>query len=225
MSHSPFLEEDTGRMFLRACVVLCIALCLAEAEYTSFNWRSCTTDKANQALKVYSASAHPMPVLTPGNLHISFSAEVLRQIEPGAVLSFDITRHTSLGLDAHIPCVGGIGSCVLDGCSVVDTLINGTRQGQRDLGNQLKKMFESVGIFTSCPIAVQNVTITNYAIHIGDLDPALNVIADGDYTIRTTVLQPSTGVQFGCFEFDATLKRKSTPGQGWLLGRRRRRSN
>lgn len=212
-------------MFLRACIVVCASLCLAQAEFTQFQWRSCTTDKVNQKLKVYSASARPMPVLTPGNLHLSFSAEVLQQIEPGTVLSFNMTRHTALGVDVHIPCVGGIGSCVLDGCAIVDNLVNGTREGQRDLGRQLKKMFESVGIFTSCPITVQNVTITDYVIHIGDLDPALNVIADGDYTIQTTVLQPSTGVQYGCFEFDATLKRKETHGQGWLLGRRRRRSD
>lgn len=70
---------------------------------------------------------------------------------------------------------------ILDGCAIVDNLVNGTREGQRDLGRQLKKMFESVGIFTSCPITVQNVTITDYVIHIGDLDPALNVIADVSY--------------------------------------------
>lgn len=67
-------------------------------------------DKVNQALKVHSASAHPMPVQTPGNLHISFDAEVLQQIEPGAVLNFEVIRHTALGVDAKIPCVGGIGS-------------------------------------------------------------------------------------------------------------------
>lgn len=50
-------------------------------------------------------------------------------------------------------------------------------------------------------------------------------LVKGDYTIQTTVQQPSTGVQYGCFEFDATLKRKETHGQGWLLGRRRRRSD
>lgn len=67
---------------------------------------------------------------------------------------------------------------ILDGCSVVDNLVNGTREGQRDLGRQLKKMFESVGIFTQCPIAVQNITIDDYTIHIGELDPALNLFAD-----------------------------------------------
>lgn len=68
------------------------------------------TDKANQKLKVNSASARPMPVLTPGNLHLSFSAEVLQQIEPGTVLKFEMTRHTALGVDVNIPCVDGIGS-------------------------------------------------------------------------------------------------------------------
>ena len=67
---------------------------------------------------------------------------------------------------------------ILDGCSIVDNLVNGTREGQRDLGRQLKKMFESVGIFTQCPIAVQNITISDYTIQIGELDPALNLFAD-----------------------------------------------
>ncbi|XP_022329622.1 uncharacterized protein LOC111128341 [Crassostrea virginica] len=210
-------------MFSHICIFVCLSLCFVNAEYTQFNWRSCTTDTAHQALKVYSASAHPMPVLTPGNLHLSFNAAVLQQIEPGAALQFEITRHTSLGVDVHIPCVGGLGSCILDGCSIVDNLVNGTREGQRDLGRQLKKMFESVGIFTQCPIAVQNITISDYTIHIGELDPALNLFADGDYTIQATVLQPSTGIQLGCFSFDATLKRKTTGHSGgWLLGRRRR---
>lgn len=84
---------------------------------------------------------------------------------------------------------------VLDGCSIVDTLVNGTREGQRDLGRQLKKMFESVGIFTSCPIAVQNVTITDYVIHIGDLDPALNVIADVSYYYLFIFLHVTTSVK------------------------------
>lgn len=48
-------------------------------------------------------------------------------------------------------------------------------------------------------------------------------IFQGDYTIQATVLQPSTGIQLGCFSFDATLKRKTTGHSGgWLLGRRRR---
>lgn len=67
------------------------------------------TDAVHQALKVYNVDATPMPVLTPGPLHISFSAAVLKQIEPGAQIHFDVVRHTLLR-DVHIPCVAGLGS-------------------------------------------------------------------------------------------------------------------
>ncbi|XP_061174516.1 ganglioside GM2 activator-like [Saccostrea echinata] len=208
-------------MYARLFVVVFLSVWQVDAEYHTFQWQSCTTDTVHQALKVHSVAVNPTPVLTPGPLHISFTASVLKQIEAGAAIQFDITRHTALGADVHIPCVGDLGSCILDGCSVIDNMLNGTRQGQRDLGLQIKKMFESVGVFTHCPIAVQNITISNYKIDIAELDPALNFIADGDYTIKATVLHPSTGIQLGCFQFNITLKRKSTGG-GWLLGRKRR---
>uniref|UniRef100_A0A194AL83 Putative ganglioside GM2 activator-like protein n=1 Tax=Pinctada fucata TaxID=50426 RepID=A0A194AL83_PINFU len=196
-------------------LVILAFLGFVSSEYTTFNWKSCTTDKVHQALRVNSVSVSPMPLVTPGPLHISFDADVLQRIDL-AILNFTLTRHTALGANVHVPCIGTLGSCPLDGCSVVDDLRNGSREAQRDLGRQLKAMFDSIGIFKSCPIQIQHVAVTNYTINIPALSSAVNFIADGDYTVKVDVREPVSSSSLGCFEFNASIKRAKT--SGFLFG-------
>ncbi|OWF41449.1 hypothetical protein KP79_PYT14655 [Mizuhopecten yessoensis] len=185
--------------------------------------RAAASDKVHNALVVHSVTVSPVPLAIPGDLHLSFNATVLKTIQV-AMMDFKFVRKTALGADVPIGCVGGIGSCTFDGCSILNDLGSvGSQAVATNVTSQIGSMFASVGANITCPIQPQNIAVNNFVIHIPKLSSAVDLIADGDYNITVILREPATDVQLGCFTFDASLVRPKTCS-GWLCSGRRRRA-
>ncbi|XP_062571499.1 uncharacterized protein LOC134263570 [Saccostrea cucullata] len=202
------------------CLIAFFYVRLVEAEYHTFVWQSCTTNTDHQAIKVHSANVSPTPVQIPGPLYVSFTVFVLKQIELGTEIRFDVTRHSTLGYDIHVSCLFfPLERCTLDVCSIFE--ISANTANTTNTTRQIIKMFESVRVSTHCPVAIQHITIVDYRIDIPKLDGLAKYLVPGDYTVKATVLHQATGIELGCFRFSISLKEKPKD-YGWLLGRKRR---
>ncbi|XP_052098984.1 ganglioside GM2 activator-like [Mytilus californianus] len=185
-----------------------------------FKWRDCSIDKSAQAIQVTSITAGPVPLVAPGPLHLTFSGKVLKPI-PIFMIEFDMKRHGFLGTRITVPCVNGVGSCVFDGCSFVDSLLNSTRTSAQSVAQQALKMIESVNATLKCPIPVENINVQDYTINVPDLGPIAHVIGDGDYTVIVRTKVPGTGALLGCLSLDVSLGKQCT-GLFCGIGRKRK---
>ncbi|XP_071169773.1 uncharacterized protein LOC143073255 [Mytilus galloprovincialis] len=199
---------------------ICVTVIVSAYGTIPFKWRDCSIDKSSQAIQVTSITASPVPLLAPGPLHLTFSAKVLKPV-PIFMIEFDMKRHGFLGTRIHIPCVGGIGSCVFDGCSFVDSLLNSTRTSAQSVAQQALQMIESANATLSCPIPVESIDVKSYTINVPDLGPIAHVIGDGDYTVIVRTKVPGTGALLGCLSLDISLGKQCT-GLFCAIGRKRK---
>ncbi|KAK3609187.1 hypothetical protein CHS0354_003168 [Potamilus streckersoni] len=198
-------------------LLLIAAVCiLSNAEITNFVWKNCAPAGTNVKLRFNSLSASPMPVLVPGPLSLSINASVLQEMDV-FFLKFDISKHTSFGGAIQIPCVSDVGSCTLDGCTLLPTIAQGGHMVDKSLGLQIMSMLkEALGHDAGCPIHVENVLVQNKTLHVPEMGTIASAIGEGDFTIKVTSLDIVTGEIFGCLQFDITIKNK--PKVGFLFG-------
>ncbi|KAL3866482.1 hypothetical protein ACJMK2_043787 [Sinanodonta woodiana] len=197
--------------------LLVVAVCvLINAEIRNFEWKNCAPAGTNEKLRFNSLSASPMPVLIPGPLTLSINASVLQEMDV-FFLKFDISKHTSFGGAIQIPCVNGVGSCTLDGCTLLPTIAQGGHAVDKSLGIQILSVLkEALGHDAGCPIHVENILVQNRTLHLPEMGVIASTVGEGDFTIKVTSLDVVTGDIFGCLQFDATFKNK--PSTGFLFG-------
>ncbi|XP_033749704.1 uncharacterized protein LOC117334289 [Pecten maximus] len=189
-----------------------------------FAWSDCSSDPAHNALVVHSINVSPVPLEVPGDLHLTFNATVLRPIQV-AMMDFKFVRKTGANVNVPIGCVGNVGSCTFDGCSILNDLGKiGSQAVSQNVSGQISNMFANVGANISCPIQPQNIVVNDFVFHIPKLSSSMDIIANGDYNVTVYLREPATDFQLGCLTFDASLTRSSTCS-GWLCSGRRRRAS
>ncbi|XP_060062578.1 uncharacterized protein LOC132543133 [Ylistrum balloti] len=203
-------------------IVLAVLSATASAALP-FVWSDCSSDKAHNALVVHSIEVSPVPLAIPGDLHLTFNATVLKPIQV-AMMDFKFVRKTALGTDVPIACVGNVGSCTFDGCSILNDLGQiGSQSTAQNVTSQISTMFNNAGANIACPIQPQSIVVRDFVFHIPRLSSAMDIFATGDYNVTVQLREPATDAQLGCLTFDASLVKPSPTCSGWLCSGRRKR--
>ncbi|XP_048776905.1 ganglioside GM2 activator-like [Ostrea edulis] len=209
-----------------AAVFICIlvGLSLASGEITQLQMTNCGSSSDIQIRQV---SVTPMPIQVPGDIHLSVDGSLTNSIG-SSKMTLSIHRKTFLGLEVPIPCLLHVGSCTYnDLCTMVDQMITENWAGiMGGIGQQVNTMLSSVGVNASqCPQTPKELHITDYTITIPTIPSILSWFAAGDYHVNVKVNENSTGRLLLCLDLQLSVTEHKDPGSsGWLLGRRKRRS-
>ncbi|XP_061184648.1 ganglioside GM2 activator-like [Saccostrea echinata] len=203
---------------------LVAGLSLALAEITQLQMTDCGS---SSDVVIRSVSVTPMPVQVPGDIHLSVDASLTNTIG-SSKMSLSVKRKTFLGLEIPIPCLLHVGSCTYnDLCTTVQQMITEDWAGiMGGIGKQIQTMLSSVGVNASqCPQPPRDLRINDYTISIPSIPSVLTWFAAGDYHVNVKVNENASGKQLVCLDLQLSVTQHKEPGSsGWLLGRRKRRS-
>ncbi|XP_046371008.1 ganglioside GM2 activator-like [Haliotis rufescens] len=201
------------------CLLLWLGVCAA-ADLTKLEWSDCGSDSG---LTIHKIDISPMPVVVPGDLHLTINASSTRKQLNQMKLSVHVKRDTFL-LNIPIPCLFHVGSCTYDDtCTLLATMQKENWAGiMGDIGLQIQQMLASVGITTYCPAVVQSIDLQDYVLKMPAVPSILSWFAEGNYEATATAVDTATGEQMLCLNVKLTVKEKKEPCTGWLCGRRRR---
>ncbi|XP_064637237.1 ganglioside GM2 activator-like [Lineus longissimus] len=181
-------------------------------EHKHLHYEDCGSNPSNPIHFLHLA-AHPMPIITPGRLRLSFRINITEQLPANLMLNVTVIKRI-FGFEFQVPCIEGrYGTCIY-----------------RDVCNSLNSRFESNcdcpnplllnGIPCTCPIQPGDYRMNNVDIHIPKLDGMLGTLAQGDYQVRAQIQDDITREQLGCISMKVSLRKRKERRSGWFFGRR-----
>lgn len=167
---------------MKFAIVLFALAAVASAEYTRMFFEDC----GSRQVDFYDMDIQPMPIVQPGNVDISFRADLKRDLVGGLQTELNIVRSVS-GIKLPIRCyvAGGVqvGSCkYTDLCKILETLLPHAFNPQVCPPELLPS-----GIDCTCPLKIKKglINIDKVPLVVPDASQTIaTFLASGDFDIQ-----------------------------------------
>ncbi|XP_074650423.1 ganglioside GM2 activator-like [Tubulanus polymorphus] len=166
----------------------------------------------HKLVRLVSLHAHPLPIMSPGKLRVSFRLHIAKQLPETIMLNVTVNKYL-FGFAFAVPCIDDtIGTC-----------------SYHNICQHLSKRYESTctcprqmvkfGVPCTCPFKPGNYKMHNIGFHIPKLHGMAALMAQGEYDLRASLVDEKTGIELGCAYTKFSMKRKKPKGGGWFFGK------
>lgn len=193
---------------LLSSVVLAACVCSINA-IVFFSLTDCAKNRSRALLTFPTAHTHPYPIVLPGNLEVSASLRVNRDILPSSSIALDLTIQRYLGFFWFtIPCISNVGSCWYnDACTLF-----GTDRQNDDCAAQ----FADHNLPCSCPFLAGTYSMPSSVFEVPELTGAFSWLANGDYRVKARLVDTTSSEELACQFLTASLSDGRPPCSGFL---------
>lgn len=190
-------------------LLLCVLVAAIVSCIQALSVTSCLNPTSPQLVTVH-ASVSPDPVVLPGAITLSLTANVLRNITGSLNLDVRVAKNMFMGTRIPLPCIqtrwARLGSCTYrDLCRVLP----------RD-NTRCPRAMKNNNIPCSCPIhaGIYNLPPTRLPFGLKNANVFSSMIA-GDYEARITLTDVTSNTELVCYDVKLTV---SDPPSSSILG-------
>ncbi|XP_076466490.1 ganglioside GM2 activator-like [Babylonia areolata] len=168
-----------------------------------FSLGSCASNNNNQeALTFTNSRVTPYPLVLPGDITVTSSLQVFRNVTGSLTLDVIIERDFGL-FKVPVPCIHGIGSCQYRNvCGILRNAYGNNTGCPSALARH--------GVPCTCPFLPGTYTMTEETFSVPQLDTVWAWLAQGDYTATARLINANSGEEIACQRLDLTIQAPCT---------------
>ncbi|XP_060590967.1 ganglioside GM2 activator-like isoform X1 [Ruditapes philippinarum] len=160
----------------------------------------------DRPLRFYDVKAHPIPIITPGTLYVSFKGNISRDLPRTIAIELGLVKYF-VGIPFPLPCFDNrLGSCSY--YNICDNL-----QKYELLG--CPKTIKQYGVQCSCPFKAGEFNVRNLPLNIPKVRGFARAFirVRGDYGLTLRILDDDS-TELGCLRLGFSVKKRY---KGWLF--------
>ncbi|XP_052797043.1 ganglioside GM2 activator-like isoform X2 [Mya arenaria] len=160
--------------------------------------------EVDRPLQFYDVKAHPVPIVTPGTLYVSFRGNITYDLPRDISFELGLVKYF-IGIPFPLPCFdSSLGSCTYH--DICDNLKHYEYAG-------CPRSLRQYGLQCSCPFKSGEFNVKNLPLNIPKIRGFARAFIRGDYGLKLRVLD-SESTELGCLQLEFSVKKRY---RGWLF--------
>jgi len=168
----------------------------------NFVVRDCASNKATELGTIPNAKLAPYPVPVPGDIHVTGSVRVNRNVTSNSGIKLDLTVERYVGFFwLTVPCISEVGSCTYsDLCGLLDQHFGAS--GDATCPPQVL----AAGVSScQCPFSAGTYSMSDTVFQVPELTGLWSWLAEGDYRVTAKLVDSASGSELACQHVEATI--------------------
>ncbi|KAL4230947.1 Ganglioside GM2 activator [Mactra antiquata] len=158
----------------------------------------------DRPLRFHDVKAHPVPIITPGTLYVSFNGNITQDLPDTLAIELGLVKYF-VGIPFPLPCFDSrLGSCVYH--NICDNLHEYEHIG-------CPKTLKQYGLQCNCPFRAGEFNVRNLPLNIPKVRGFARAFIRGDYGLTLRVLSEDSK-ELGCLRLGFSVKKRF---RGWLF--------